>query len=211
MHEQRLATATPDPLAEFNGSASQQGRAVVERRGRPLPDCADSVQYRHIQSDLLSKCNPAVEHSASRHLPAISRQFQDPSQQFPFHLSATGGRPVFIICTALFLSEVTVHCLLHGFLDTHLLIHSCAILLGIESAPLSEDEDEDHQLLDQPLQCSLWMSCRHIHGRYHGRLDCTMVVAIIGGPLDMASGPAGDAWQSVHSRSPPRLTANEAY
>ena len=34
--------------------------------------------------------------------------------------------PVFIVCTALFLSEVrpTVHCLLHGFLDTHLLIHS---------------------------------------------------------------------------------------
>jgi len=77
MHKQRLATATPDPLAEFNGSASLQGRAVVERRDRPLPDCADSVQYRHIQSDLLSKCNPAVEHSASRHLPAISRQFQE--------------------------------------------------------------------------------------------------------------------------------------
>ena len=32
--------------------------------------------------------------------------------------------PVFIVCTALFLSEVTVHCSLHGFLDTHLLIHS---------------------------------------------------------------------------------------
>jgi len=30
----------------------------------------------------------------------------------------------FFICTALFLSEGTVHCLLHGFLDTHLLIHS---------------------------------------------------------------------------------------
>ena len=28
-----------------------------------------------------------MEHSASRHLPAVSRQFQDPSQQFPFHLS----------------------------------------------------------------------------------------------------------------------------
>jgi len=33
-------------------------------------------------------------------------------------------RPVFIVCTALFLSELTVHCLMHGFLDTHLLIHS---------------------------------------------------------------------------------------
>ena len=33
-------------------------------------------------------------------------------------------RHVFIICTALFLSEVTVHCLLHGFLYTHLLIQS---------------------------------------------------------------------------------------
>jgi len=56
--------------------------------------CADSVHYRHIQSDLLSKCNPAVEHSASRHLPAMSWQFQDPSQQFPFHLS-TGLHPAF--------------------------------------------------------------------------------------------------------------------
>ena len=44
-------------------------------------------------------------------------------QEFPFHLS-TRLHPVFIICTALFLSEVTDHCLLHGFLDTHLLIHS---------------------------------------------------------------------------------------
>jgi len=60
-------------------------------------------------SDLLSKCNPAVEHSASKHLPAISWHFQDPSQQFSFHLS-TGLRPVFIICTALFSSEVSAHC-----------------------------------------------------------------------------------------------------
>ena len=56
--------------------------------------CADSVQYRHIQSDYLSKCKPAMEHSASWHLPAISWQLQDSSQQFPFYLS-TGLRPVF--------------------------------------------------------------------------------------------------------------------
>jgi len=72
------------------------------------------------QSDLLSKFTPTVEQSvdmsASRHLPAISWQFL-------FHLSA-GLHPVFIVCTALLLSKVTVHCLLHGFLDTHLLIHS---------------------------------------------------------------------------------------
>jgi len=49
-----------------------------------------------------------VEHSASRHLPTISWQFQDPSEQFPFHLS-TGLFLVFIVCTVLFLSEVTVH------------------------------------------------------------------------------------------------------
>jgi len=36
---------------------------------------------------------------------------------FSLYLS-TGLRPVFITCTAVFLSEVTVHCLLHGFLDT---------------------------------------------------------------------------------------------
>ena len=82
--------------------------------------CADSVQYRHIH---ISKCTLAVEHSASRPLPAISWQFQDPPQQFPFHL-ITGLRPAFIICAALLLSEVAVHCLLHGLLGTHLLIHS---------------------------------------------------------------------------------------
>ena len=76
-----------------------------------------------LQLLVLSKCSPAVEHPAGRHLPAISWQFQDPSQQFQSHFS-TRLRPVFIVCTALFLSEVTVHCLLHGFLDTHLLIHS---------------------------------------------------------------------------------------
>ena len=46
-----------------------------------------------------------------------------PPDSFPFHLSI-GLRPVFIVCTALFLSEVDVHCLLHGFLDARLLIHS---------------------------------------------------------------------------------------
>ena len=41
-------------------------------------------------------------------------KFQDPPQQFPFHLS-TGLCPVFIVCTALhcFYPKVTVHCLLH--------------------------------------------------------------------------------------------------
>ena len=34
---------------------------------------------------------------ASRHLPATSWQFQDPPQQFPFHMS-TGLCPVFIVC-----------------------------------------------------------------------------------------------------------------
>ena len=100
------------------------------------------MQYRHIQSDLLSKCNPAVEHSASRHLPAIYWQFQYPSQQFPLHLSAgLGLRPVFIVCTALFLSEVTVWCC--TAFSTNICLFTCgAILLGIESAPLSEDGDE---------------------------------------------------------------------
>jgi len=97
----------------------------------PVPICArrfemrraDSVQYRHIQSDRLSKCNPAVEHSANRHLPAICWQFQDPSQQSSLLLNS-GLLPAFVVCTALFLSEVTVHCLPHSFLNTHLLIHS---------------------------------------------------------------------------------------
>jgi len=43
-----------------------------------------AVQYRHIyvQSDLPSKYNLAVEHSASGHLPAIYWRFQDPSMPF---------------------------------------------------------------------------------------------------------------------------------
>jgi len=54
---------------------------------------------------------------------------QLPPDSFRTHLSSlrllsTGVRPVFFICTAVLLSEVTVHCLLHGFLDTRLLIHS---------------------------------------------------------------------------------------
>ena len=71
-----------------------------------------STSRSAIQSELLSKCNLAVEHSASRHLPVTSWQYQYPSQQFPFHLS-TGLRPVFLICAALFFSSKvrpTVHC-----------------------------------------------------------------------------------------------------
>jgi len=56
-------------------------------------------------------------------LSATSWQFQDPSQQFPFHLSI-GLHLVFIVCTALCFYEVAFHCLLHGFLDTLVLIHS---------------------------------------------------------------------------------------
>jgi len=61
---------------------------------------------------------------------------------FSLYLS-TGLRPVFITCTAVFLSEVTVHCLLHGFLDTHLFIHSWCDIARDRSAPLSEDEDDE--------------------------------------------------------------------
>ena len=99
-------------------------------------------QYRHIQSDLLSKCNLAVEQSASRHSPATSWKIQDPSQQFPFHLS-TG-------LYVLFLSSA-----LHWFYPkllfivccTAFSIHIClftrgAILLGTELVPLLEDEDK---------------------------------------------------------------------
>jgi len=68
------------------------------------------------------------------------RFFESQVQQFAFHLS-TGQRPVVIVFTALFLSEVTVRRLLHGFLDTHLLIHSwCDIILcdPIQPNPLRD-------------------------------------------------------------------------
>jgi len=114
--------------------------------------CADSVQYRHTQSDL-SKCNLAVEHSASRHLPATSWQFQDPSQQFPFHLS-TGLCPVFIVCTALFLPEVTVF--LHSYLVTHLLIHSWCDTARIRVSTVIGRWWHEVFNMDKGLSASLW-------------------------------------------------------
>ena len=101
--------------------------------------CADLVQYRHIQSDLLSKCNPSVEHSASRHLPATS-WLQDPSQQFPFIWA-----PDYVLFLLL-----ALHCfylkLLYIVCCTALSIHFClftrgAILLEFELALLSEDDE----------------------------------------------------------------------
>jgi len=83
-----------------------------------------------------------VKHSASRHLPAISWQFQDSSQQFQFHLS-TGLRPVL---------SSTLHCfypkLLFTACCTAFSVYIClfargAVLLEIESVPVSEDEDAD--------------------------------------------------------------------
>jgi len=62
-------------------------------------------------------------------------KFQDPSQQLPSYL-ITGLRPVFNIFTALFIVCCTAFSL-------HIcLLTRGAILLGIESAPLSEDEDK---------------------------------------------------------------------
>jgi len=85
----------------------------------PVPVCTRRFETRYVQI----QCNTGTYSqtfipSAIRlwntlpvdiYLPAISWQFQDPSQQFPFRLS-TGLRPVFIVCTALFLSQVTVYC-----------------------------------------------------------------------------------------------------
>ena len=99
-----------------------------------------STSRSAIQSELLSKCKLAVEHSASRHLPATSWQYQYPSQQFPFHLS-TGLRPVFLICAALFFFHpklgLLFTVLLLGFLDTYLLIHSARACRRCVCHPLS--------------------------------------------------------------------------
>ena len=94
-------------------------------------------------ADLLSKCNPAVEHSARRHLPAV------PPDSFKTHLNSF--RFIWAPDFVLFLSSA-LHCfypkLLFIVCCAAFSIHIClfirgAILLGIESAPLSEDEDED--------------------------------------------------------------------
>jgi len=105
--------------------------------------CRFQLQYRYIQSYLLSNCNPTVEHSASWHLPAISGQFQDPPQQFPVHLS-TGLRPVLLLSSALhyfYWKSLFIVCCTASSLYICLFTRG-AILLVIESAPLSEDEDE---------------------------------------------------------------------
>ena len=66
----------------------------------PVPSALEgSKQDVQIQCNTgtysLSKCNPAVEHSANGHLPATCWQFQDPPTQFPLQL-ITGLCPVFI-------------------------------------------------------------------------------------------------------------------
>ena len=79
-----------------------------------------AVQYGHRRSDLLSKCNPA--------------------DSFKTHLSSFRFVPapnyVLFLSSALhcFYPEVTVHCLLHGFLDTHLLIRSWCDIACSESS-----------------------------------------------------------------------------
>ena len=116
--------------ADRNGLVAIPAAAYLE----PVPTCTRRFETRYVQI----QCNTGT-YSQTFFPSAIwlwntlpvdicqlspeSFKSQDPSQQFPFH-SSTGLRPVFIVCTALFSSEVTVHRLLHGFLGTHLLIHS---------------------------------------------------------------------------------------
>ena len=80
-------------------------------------------------------------HTASRHLPATFWQFQDPSQQFPFHLS-TGLRPCFyqLNCTVFYPKLLFIVYWCSAFSIHICLFTRGAILLEIESAPWSEDE-----------------------------------------------------------------------
>ena len=101
-----------------NGLVTIPAAAYLE----PVPICARRFETRYVQI----QCNTGTYNqtffpSASRlwnSLPVDICQVSPDS--FKTHLSSF----CFIRATALFLSEVTVHCLLHGFLDTHLLIHS---------------------------------------------------------------------------------------
>ena len=121
--------------------------------------CRFNAIQAHI-SDLLPKCNPAVEHSANRHLPATSWQFQDTSQQFPFHL-----------CTGPFLTSA-LHCFCPKLLSivccTTFSIHIClftrgAMLLKIKSAPLLvEDKMKKSNCSAYYWKgYSLYLNCRH--------------------------------------------------
>jgi len=71
---------------------------------------------------MLAKRRRASKNPTSRNNragPLMARRRQT-VMQFAYDL-----RPAFIICTALFFYlKVSVHCLLHGFLDTCLLIYS---------------------------------------------------------------------------------------
>jgi len=106
--------------------------------------CADSVQYRLIQSDLLSKCNPAVEHSAGRHLPATSWQVSRPTSAVSVSFEhRTMSCFYCLYCTAPFLSKS--YCSLFAAHCTAFSIHIClftcgGLLLEIESALLSEKD-----------------------------------------------------------------------
>ena len=79
------------------------------------------IQAHRLQSDLLSKYNPTVEHSASRHLQLSPDSFKTHLNSFRFIWSPDY---VLFLSSALHCFYPQLHCLLHGFLDTHLLIHS---------------------------------------------------------------------------------------
>jgi len=129
-----------------NGLVAIPAAAYLE----PVPICTSRFETRYVQI----RCNTGTYSQTLfpstirlwNNMPVDICQlspdsFKTPSQQLPSYL-ITGLRAVFNIYTALFLSK-----LLFIVCCTAFSLHIClftrgAILFGIESAPLSEDEDE---------------------------------------------------------------------
>jgi len=95
---------------------SNNNNSTVTRPVRP------SVQVQ-------SGCGTLCRYTFDSYLPTVSRPISAVSVSFEHRTTS-----FFIVSTALFLSEVTVHCLLHGFLDTRLLIlHSWCDIARIQN------------------------------------------------------------------------------
>ena len=94
-----------------------------------------------------SGCGTLCQQTFASYLLTVSRPISAVSVSSEHRTTSCGLRPVFIACTALFFYWKLLFIVCCTAFSIHILLFTPgAILLGIESAPLSEDEDEDIKL-----------------------------------------------------------------
>jgi len=104
---------------------------------------ADPVQYKYLQSIVLSSHNQPVEHSVHRCVPTVTWQLHGLAELQPVYLFVSGR--VFISSHKHCFYLVPVHPVITALFNFHCtqLFSACgAILLSIELAPFLEDEDD---------------------------------------------------------------------